>query len=308
MATIKRDTKDGGVRLNGHVVVGRSPSCTLRLSDAGVSKQHTEIWYDRAWCVRDLNSRNGTFVDGRRLKLGEVARIEAGARIGFGRAENHWSLVDDQAPIALATRVSDGHVERGDRALLALPTASDPVVTVFEGEDGWCVERAGIRDPVETGETVTVADDDWMLDLPVYLPGTAEIDDSRPTRAEIALQFVVTPNEQIVDITLRHDTDRTVLEPRAHHYMLLTLAREAIADAARGLERGATGWMNASTLAHMLRVNERTLNVHVFRVRSQFAAAGIADAAGVIERHGRSGQIRIGVDNVEVRVRDHTEM
>jgi diguanylate cyclase (GGDEF)-like protein len=65
------------------VVLGRGTNCTMMLPDAGVSRQHARVTRrDRRFFVEDLNSKNGTFVDG-----GEVSRsrqIEIGSTIQVG--------------------------------------------------------------------------------------------------------------------------------------------------------------------------------------------------------------------------------
>jgi DNA-binding NtrC family response regulator len=49
----------------GRVTVGRGPDNALVLDDGRVSRNHAEIVFgDGRWLVRDLNSRNGTFLDG----------------------------------------------------------------------------------------------------------------------------------------------------------------------------------------------------------------------------------------------------
>lgn len=51
----------------------------------GVSSVHaTFIYTNNAWHVRDDNSTNGTFVNGRKLAKGEQAMLDKGAVIGFG--------------------------------------------------------------------------------------------------------------------------------------------------------------------------------------------------------------------------------
>ena len=49
--------------------IGRHPSCEVIIDDAGVSRRHAKILLqqDEFW-LEDLGSRNGTFVDGRRLE------------------------------------------------------------------------------------------------------------------------------------------------------------------------------------------------------------------------------------------------
>src|SRR6516225_5988451 len=49
-------------------IIGRAPECAIRVVDERVSRRHAKIW-ERSGIVfiRDLNSRNGTFVNGERV-------------------------------------------------------------------------------------------------------------------------------------------------------------------------------------------------------------------------------------------------
>lgn len=49
----------------GRAVLGRGPDCDVVLEAGAVSRQHAQIlWIDGEYCVEDLKSRNGTFVNG----------------------------------------------------------------------------------------------------------------------------------------------------------------------------------------------------------------------------------------------------
>lgn len=51
------------------VRIGRGADCAIRIDDDGVSRVHSEIYRVGArWCVRDLGSSNGTFLDGERIE------------------------------------------------------------------------------------------------------------------------------------------------------------------------------------------------------------------------------------------------
>lgn len=68
----------------GHVDIGRQPTCGVaRPDDAYLSQRHCRVGRDEqgVW-VRDLDSTNGTFVDGRRIANTE--RLNRGARITAG--------------------------------------------------------------------------------------------------------------------------------------------------------------------------------------------------------------------------------
>jgi pSer/pThr/pTyr-binding forkhead associated (FHA) protein len=64
--------------------VGRGPQNTLCISDPSLSREHCEIFaFGPEVIVRDLGSRNGTFVDGRRLTE-EQCQLKHGQIVTFG--------------------------------------------------------------------------------------------------------------------------------------------------------------------------------------------------------------------------------
>ncbi len=65
------------------VLVGRKGHAQVSIEDAGVSRRHFVISHDgEDYVIRDLNSRNGTWVEGRRVSAVEKLRhndcIQAG--------------------------------------------------------------------------------------------------------------------------------------------------------------------------------------------------------------------------------------
>nr|MDP9342994.1 serine/threonine-protein kinase [Actinomycetota bacterium] len=84
------------IELGRQVVLGRDPSCDVVLDDHLVSRRHAQLEVDDSgrMVIRDLGSRNGTFVNGQRI---EGAVVLAGTeRIGIGDAE--ISLAPEVAP------------------------------------------------------------------------------------------------------------------------------------------------------------------------------------------------------------------
>ena len=90
------------------------------------------------------------------------------------------------------------------------------------------------------------------------------------------------------------------LGARAHNYLLLTLARYRLQDAAKGMWDAACGWVYIDDLLRALVATSNQLNVDIHRIRKQFGVLGLADAAAIIERRPRTGQIRIGVSDLVV--------
>ena len=72
------------IPLDRSVQIGRAPENDLVLSDAEVSWRHALVYEESgAYWVRDLGSRNGTEVDGERIKgptrLSDRSRLRIGA-------------------------------------------------------------------------------------------------------------------------------------------------------------------------------------------------------------------------------------
>jgi two-component system, cell cycle response regulator len=67
--------------------IGRHPSCQIVIDDAGVSRKHARVTLrnDEFW-LEDLGSRNGTFIDGKRLErkhLQDGVLIQVGLHASF---------------------------------------------------------------------------------------------------------------------------------------------------------------------------------------------------------------------------------
>jgi len=73
------------VELKDGAVIGRVPGCDLVLDDSTVSKHHARIHCDAAPLIEDLDSTNGTYVNGRPVD-GPTA-LRRGDRIALGAAK-----------------------------------------------------------------------------------------------------------------------------------------------------------------------------------------------------------------------------
>lgn len=66
--------------------IGRGPDMDIPIWDRSVSRRHAQIeWRDASWAIRDLESTNGTRVNGVRLSNSDVRRIGVGDQIEVGR-------------------------------------------------------------------------------------------------------------------------------------------------------------------------------------------------------------------------------
>jgi diguanylate cyclase (GGDEF)-like protein len=110
-ATIRRDLKPALVFLSGEliavpiplereeVILGRALEADVRINDTQVSRQHARIiaapsesGVSMEYVLNDLDSRNGTFINGRRIKH---ERLENGDKITIGETILRFDLLDE---------------------------------------------------------------------------------------------------------------------------------------------------------------------------------------------------------------------
>ncbi|MBV9949424.1 MAG: hypothetical protein JOZ69_21460 [Myxococcales bacterium] len=87
---------------------------------------------------------------------------------------------------------------------------------------------------------------------------------------------------------------------RAHHYLLLLLARRRLADRAAGNPESACGWIHQEEWDHDPSLASSRVNLDVCRSRMQFSKLGVLDARNIVERRPRSRQLRLGVARLSV--------
>ena len=289
--------------LAAHVLVGRSSTCTLRLDDPRVSSEHARLsWQGSHWQVRDLASRNGTFVNDEKLARGATLVLYVGDRIAFGQRAAPFVLDDASPPSALARRPGTDQTRLARDGMLVLPSEDVPTACVFQDPDGaWIVEMDGAGRTVQDGEVLEVEGEAWTLHLPTPEVGTADARNSTATaRGNPGLRFRVTRDEEHVEVIVDSAGTTHVLPPRAHYYTLLTLARVRVHGHRDDVPESARGWITVDELCRMLATDEMKLNVDVFRVRRDLAKLGLANATNVIERRRSSRQLRLAWTPVHV--------
>ena len=257
------------------------------------------VWNGKGWDLRDLGSRNGTWVDGRKLGAGEASALVVGSTVAFGEQINVWEVVDAGPPAALAESVRTGELRLSQDGILALPDEVNPEAFVFADARGrWVLEESeGEPRPVSDGEIVSLNGATWRIFVPEVQRGTATmaVNASLDT---VRFRFAVSRNEEYVEVTVSFGGKSETVEAREHWYTLLTLARQRLED--RALPAAEQGWIERDDLLKMLSLDSNSLNVAIYRARRQLQAAGIDGAASLVEV--RRGQRRIGVspDRLEV--------
>jgi len=292
-------------------LVGRSRLADLKMTELTVSGEHAVLrWTGREWELHDLGSRNGTIVNGRRLTPGERVALARGAVIAFGQADNAWRLVDDAPPTIMAVPTEGGEPLCARDHLLALPSEDNPDAVVYRDAGGdWVLEQGGEATRVADRRVVRAAGREFLLRIPELIAATWDNSSPSPHLAGLTLRFSVSRDEEYVALTARGDHHVIDLGARAHHAVLLMLARSRLEDrkaresaAGQGDQppESSEGWVYQDELADKLAIDETHLNVAVFRCRRQLAEAGIVGAASIVERRRPTRELRLGVARIEI--------
>lgn len=137
---------------------------------------------------------------------------------------------------------------------------------------------------------------------PVAPPGPPAAD--APTIAGLTLHFSVSRDEEYVELRATHGGGAIDLKARAHHYLLLVLARLRLDEA--DLPPDEQGWIHQELLLRRLRCDSNRLHIDIYRIRRQLAEVGVRDAANIIERRAGTRQLRLGVATVEIKQLPHS--
>ncbi len=75
----------------GKALVGRNKSCDIVLREKYISGEHARIWFEKGeWYLEDLGSRNGTYINGQRIR--NTVILDARDEITFGELEFLFEL------------------------------------------------------------------------------------------------------------------------------------------------------------------------------------------------------------------------
>lgn len=284
-------------------MVGRAQACSLRLDHMYVSAQHAVIRHDgEGWTIRDLASRNGTWVDGDRIAQGKALHLRKGSRLAFGIADHEWELIDDSPPRVMVVPLDGGPPLAFERDLIALPSAEDPRATIYRNAaDSWMLEDGeALPIPLNNQCVFHCGGRTWRFSCPnpVHPTTQAQALSTESLLRDLAFDFKVSLDEEHVALRARDGNRVLDLGERTHHYLLVTLARARKADVEGGTLETAAGWVDTDTLCRGSSYTRGQISVDVFRIRKQLMDHAVIDGARIIER--RPGQLRIGTANVTI--------
>lgn len=111
------------LEIDDRAKLGRGETCEIRLDDANASREHAAIRFVRGrYYILDLRSRNGTFVNGARVKQ---AGLKDGDRVRIGDTVLVYRDADGSAKLEAVALASDEVTSYVREASGANPPVSD---------------------------------------------------------------------------------------------------------------------------------------------------------------------------------------
>jgi pSer/pThr/pTyr-binding forkhead associated (FHA) protein len=306
---------DGGPKIplgESPIRVGRGPGNEIMLSDDSVSWHHAQLWAEGegAW-VRDLGSRNGTFVNGERatssVKLtdGDELRIGARARL---RVVAHGELptmfrtryvhdLDTGVRVLVrADRFHMGSAQGSDLRIEDWPSRAATIVLHSNGEIGVCTDTEEWQ--VELGAPFEVRQRRFSV--------VEDHSDHAPT-----IEIGASPCPYVVNLgTGAQSPQVALLDPSTGRELLLTgnrgvllyvLSRQLARDRAAGRSEAEQGWCTTDDVLVAVwgrgQKDPNPLNVLVHRLRGYLLEEGFEP--WFVEK--RRGAIRVRLRDVVER-------
>lgn len=292
----------------GPILVGRAPSNDVVLSDDQVSWHHAAVWLESgAVHVRDMGSRNGTLLNGERIrglvsmKEGDVVTLGLSTELRLrptGTVPEPISLLVEQvdAGIRIPMRSDRFVIGSSTTADLRVHDAPDQVATVLVEPDGevlLATEDSSLA--LRSGQIFEVAGHRLrVVEVPYTHAPTVEPDHGRyPYALAVTLNGATGPEATVFDP--RHDLSyRVDAENRA--VLLYLLARKLREDQEAGASLEDAGWATDEEVSVGVwgkggPSDSNNLHVLVYRLRKELKRAGFDP--WFIEKRRRALRVRL---------------
>ncbi len=287
--------------LSAYHCFGRSATNADTAIDAPeISRLHAIIeWIDEQYVIRDISS-NGTWVNDTKLVKDNARILDVGDKIYFAQAGAHGFIVQElSAPQnmllavdQLTTNTTQSPIILSDSNIL--PSTEQPEIALFyvPSTDQWYKEylddAAGVAYSVSDLDIINFASQSWQLKLNSPTENTAQLAKPKLLAHQIKYRFNLSQDEETTELTITANDEEFYLSDRAHHYLVLSLARDRDEDARKGIDEYNQGWRLRETIAKDLGEDMPFVNTHVFRAKRQFVSTlnDTCDGDVLIEKKG----------------------
>ncbi len=300
------ENKYTGKRLllrSSHVFGRRQDIVDTCLSSPDISQMHASLRYDGArWVIVD-HSKNGTWLNGSLLPTGVPRELTLNSEIRFGVEHTQsWQVLDLARPVASLLPLQPVGDPIALEGVHVLPDEDNPDQTLFAtGQGHWlCESRNGVRTLMD-GDILESDGRSWQF----FMPGDYQLTRDAGLRRELTDQdlvfvFRVSLDEEHVAVKVLIRDNWFDLSERAHHYLLLTLARRRLQEQNLGYDEASQGWLELDELSRMLGQDPTHINIQIYRIRKQLQqlAGDVPALSQVVER--RAGGMRFGFSRFRI--------
>ena len=275
-----------------------------------VSKLHALIeWKTTSWTIRDMSS-NGTWLNGDRLDTFTSHLLKQGDVIDIaGQNGIKFEFFDASPPVDMIYQVDQ---KLNTHQLLEdclLPNSESPDIELYKCPERleWFASRMdagpnheGEWGPFEHNSELIINDQPWRFFLGNEQAQTMVIESAQPDMSDIEFRFDISQDEESTNLTLIRGTAEEDLYERGHHYLLAHLLRYRHAQKVSSEDSADVGWISCENLWNDMGVEERYLNIMIFRARKQIGEAvqGCSGSRKLFER--RRGAIRSGISKFSI--------
>lgn len=309
MATLIPPHQKEKVLLYSHHSFGRKKeSVETHIQSKYASSLHGVVrWSGSHWIFQD-KSKNGTWINGDRL-CGKEKILKEGDSIHFGHPEESpWIIESLTPPIPVLVAVEENLPLIELKDFVGLPSDENPIATLYRSTEGqWIYESESEIKTVADRDLITVENTVFRLfDAEIVELTHGAEDTIYPDTTEPLFQFNVSLDEEHVFLNIQKGEETLNLGERAHHYLLLTLARKKLEDLKAGTDSASQGWIDVEQLSELLAQDTGHLNIQIFRARKQVAkvVSGHQEIPPIVER--RVGSVRFGARKYKI-LRGSTE-
>ncbi len=151
------------------------------------------------------------------------------------------------------------------------------------------------------GQAFRLVDGLWRFADGASDNATASTPDVPVPIARLRLSFSVSLDEEHVELSVSSGGRVLYVGARAHHYLLLTLARQRLKDAVRGVPESEHGWLRTDSWLRDPCMSRERMNIDVFRIRREFSRMPIVGAFRIIERRHVTRELRLAACEISLR-------
>ena len=268
-------------------IFGRDPNVAdTLLTTQSCSRLHCVFrWQGGQWFVTD-ESKNGCFINARRIEKGESVRLNKGDRFATSaEVDDHWVFTDDSSPKPVIVNQSGTQVVEL-MPLNILPNDESPECQILQQGPKWFFEKGQDRHEITEGDQFEMLEEWWSFYPNAVIQETEIFGERQQNIPELI--FKVSQDEEHVELTLKVGEKSFSLGHKNHHYLLLELARHALDTTSPNNDEWA--WMSIDLLLRNLRIEINYMNIMIYRARAAIRKCSSYWGEHLIER--RRGELR----------------